>query len=160
MPRKGTSTSAIDRFISKVIVPPDSSQCWTWTGARGHKGHGAFAPDGSIPRMMNAHRWIYQHVNGVDLPSDVFVCHRCDNPPCVNPDHLYAGSHQDNMRDMRVRARAARGEHNARSRLVEADVRAIRSSRQTQKFLAQKYRVSKSTIQLIQHRRTWRHIPG
>ena len=125
MPSKGTRTSAIDRFITKVHIPQDSSQCWIWTGARGHKGHGAFAPDGSVPRIMNAHRWIYQHVNGVQLPPAVFVCHRCDNPPCVNPAHLYAGSHADNMRDMRQRGRASRGEHHARSRLQEADVRAV-----------------------------------
>jgi hypothetical protein len=160
MPRKGTRTSAIDRFITKVHIPQDSSQCWIWQGARRRHGHGAFAPDGSVPRSIHAHRWIYQHVNGVHLPPDVFVCHRCDNPPCVNPAHLYAGSRADNVRDMVQRDRQARGSGVATARLQEADVRAIRSSRQTQKFLAQKYRVNRSTIQDIQHRRTWRHIPG
>ena len=109
MPTKGTRTSAIDRFIAKVTVPEDSSQCWVWQGARRPSGHGMFAPDGAQPRCTHAHRWLYQYVHGAVLPSNITVNHHCDNPPCVNPTHLYAGTQQDNVRDMVARGRQSRG---------------------------------------------------
>ena len=158
MPVKGTRTSAINRFVIKVYVPQDPAQCWIWTGARYHYGHGAFAPDGSVARSTPAHRWLYQYVHGVTLPSDITVNHNCDVPPCVNPAHLYAGTHKDNMRDMVARGRQSRGAMHPSARLTEADVVSIRASTESLKKLAQKYPVNSSCIGHIRQGLTWRHI--
>lgn len=135
----------IERFCRKVTVPQDATQCWIWTGSRLHYGHGAFAPDGRVPRCTPAHRWLYQYVNGVVLPPHINVNHHCDNPPCVNPAHLYAGTQADNVRDMVRRGRA----RNGRARFSAEEVRAIRRSRQSTRQLARAWGVLPNTIRLI-----------
>ena len=153
-----TKTPAIQRFVRKVTVPQDPAQCWVWTGAIKPLGYGAFAPDSTRPRSMPAHRWLYQHVHGGTLPTRVFVCHTCDNPPCVNPAHLYAGSPADNMRDKVERNRHPRGVKSANAKLTEEDVRAIRRSNLSNPQLARLYPVTAQNIRHIRQRRTWHHI--
>lgn len=83
--------------------------CWTWTRAKNRNGYGYFSFRGSA-RL--AHRFAYVAFVG-PLAADELVCHRCDNPSCVRPDHLYAGSDLDNMRDAKERGLTASGERNA-----------------------------------------------
>jgi hypothetical protein len=95
------------KFWSKV---DRSGECWEWKGARK-------PPEnyGIMGRNVRAHRWIFQKLNG-PLPADKpFVCHKCDNPPCVRPDHLFAGSHDDNMRDCSVKKRTIMHKHPEKS---------------------------------------------
>ena len=153
-----TTRSPIQRFCRKVHIPADSSQCWIWTGARFHYGHGAFAPDGRVPRNIGAHRWLYQWVHGVELPQNITVNHHCDNPPCVNPQHLYAGTQQDNVADMIRRGRQAQGTQTAAARLSEADVRTIRSSSQTVRQLARQFGVTDWTIYKVLQGKSYRNV--
>ena len=87
-----------DRFWSRVEKAPD---CWIWLGTRGHFGHGELVNNGKIER---AHRLSWELHNG-PIPDGLHVLHKCDNPPCVNPDHLYLGDNTANMRDRDARGR-------------------------------------------------------
>ena len=96
-----------ERFAANV-VPGAPGECWEWRGWRDPNGYGRL---GKGPRSLLAHRIAKAIAIGVtldDLALD--VCHRCDNPPCVNPDHLFLGTHTDNMRDMRRKGRHRNGQ--------------------------------------------------
>lgn len=103
----------IDRFFEKVTKGA-ANECWIWSGGvRGNNGvmYGVFNIKNG--RRVGAHRFIWEHVNGPIPPDDgdyrgLCVCHRCDNPLCVNPDHLFLGTHTDNMRDKISKRRCPR----------------------------------------------------
>lgn len=94
---------AINRFWPKVAK---TAECWTWQACKGRRNYGLFF-DGS--RLIPAHRFAWEITHG-PIPEGLLVCHRCDNPPCVNPAHLFLGTHQENMLDRNKKGRAARGE--------------------------------------------------
>lgn len=96
--------TASERFWAKVRyggTTPDTADCWEWIGARTAPGwHGIFAAIATrrSRTMVVAHRYSWELHNG-PIPAGLKVCHRCDNPPCVNPDHLYLGTQKVNMSD-------------------------------------------------------------
>lgn len=95
----------IKRFEAKIAK---SDGCWLWTGAKNSRGYGTFSVATSGKRRTClAHRLSWATANNTELLPDVFSCHRCDVPLCVNPDHLFAGSHADNMLDARLKGRWA-----------------------------------------------------
>lgn len=88
------------RFWERVNKQPDG--CWLWTGTTNLRGYGILARNNT---MQLAHRFSYELHKGV-IPDGMFVCHSCDNPPCVNPDHLWLGTNADNVSDMVAKGRA------------------------------------------------------
>lgn len=153
-PRK----SAEERFKSKVQA--GENDCLNWIGSKYPSGYGSFYFDG---RIQPAHRvaWI---LDGRGDPGDLYVLHHCDNRSCVNPSHLFLGTHQDNMADMDAKGRrvSTAGESNAKAKLTEADVAEIRRLKGTvsQRLLAQRFGVSKTAIRYIHQGRNWRQFPG
>ncbi len=150
-----------ERFWGKVDKRgPD--ECWPWTGARTECDYGQIRDDG---RTRKAHRVSWEIHNGA-IPVGSHVLHHCDNPPCVNPAHLFLGTHQDNMRDMKTKGRAdrankARGEDCARARLSESDVTELRklfSERRTTRALSNQFNISMEQVRNIASRRHWRHV--
>lgn len=145
------------RFWDHVMK---TESCWLWTGATTPAGYGV----GSIGRRyIRAHRLAWILFNG-PIPQGKFVCHSCDNPRCVNPDHLFLGDPADNTHDMRAKGRQFNplGERSHFAKLTEADVRAIRSEYATKRtpmrILAARYQVSRATISDIVRLRSWRHL--
>lgn len=92
----------LERFWAKVDQSPGPEGCWTWTSTRNHRGYGLFRV--ATDKQVSAHRYSYQLVNG-PIVDGSFVCHTCDNPPCVNPAHLWSGSQSDNMQDRNRKGR-------------------------------------------------------
>lgn len=131
--------------------------CWEWTGARVPQGYGLIKrKDGA---QLRAHRVVYELVYG-EIPAGMFVCHRCDNPRCVRPSHLFLGSHADNMADMVAKGRAARqrGNCNGSARLRPANVAAIRQEEGPYSDIAARYDISASNVGLIKRRERWAHL--
>ncbi len=131
--------------------------CWEWIGPT-YRGYGRLWHRG---KTIRAHRasWVIHHG---DIPHGMFVCHRCDNPKCVNPDHLFLGTHRDNIDDKVRKGRCARldrrGEKGGNAKLAVEDVLRIRRKLRPQKELAVEYGVDPSTISDIQRRKTWTNI--
>jgi hypothetical protein len=162
----------VERFWAKVDRGADDGGCWIWTGGRFSGEYGRFKAD---RRDLKAHRVAYELARG-SIPAGMFVCHRCDNPPCVNPAHLFIGTNTDNMADMRAKRRQAigprnwarrnperlpRGADNERAKLDDAKVLEIRArynrGEATQTQLAAEYGVRQTCISGIVRGRAWRH---
>ncbi len=135
-------------ILSRVLVV---GQCWEWQGAIGSAGYGNVL-DNSSGRTFKSHRLAYQLFVG-DI-GDQWVLHRCDNRKCCNPEHLFLGDHQENMRDMarKNRARAHPGTHNPNAKLSEQDIAAIKTiprrsmGGMTNAEIAFKYGVHRETV--------------
>jgi hypothetical protein len=106
-----TKQKSIERFWSNV---EKSAECWRWMGLKDKDGYGRHRP-GTGTAYMKAHRFSWLIHEG-EIPPKLSVLHRCDKPDCVRPDHLFLGTHQDNMDDMVRKGRQARGERHARWR--------------------------------------------
>ncbi len=149
--------SLASRFWKKVLKTPT---CWLWTAKRDSLGYGRFRVKGVL---MMAHRVSYALSNGSILGSGTYILHKCDNPPCVRSDHLFAGSNRDNIMDAigkgRLHFKPNRGEQNGWSKLSWEQVRRIRSDyvpyRVLQNDLAKQYGVSMFTVRSILAGRTW-----
>jgi hypothetical protein len=138
--------------------------CWNWTGSVIPGGYGHFYYNN---KSIYVHRisYAWHHPMTLDLfnNSKVCVCHSCDNPRCVNPAHLWLGSHADNMRDKREKGRATRGESSPCSKLTELQVLEIRQrynkkAKITTVQLSKEYGVGNSVIWNILNRKIWKHI--
>lgn len=161
--RKGCTHAPVEvRFWRYVAKGPG---CWLWQAACADFGYGLI---GSSGHMLRAHRLSWEIHHG-PIPEGMFVCHRCDVPACVRPDHLFLGTHTDNMRDMirKGRHRGAvaietyLGERNGRSKLTAdkvRELRALRDSGESLRSLARRFGVSKPSVQAIVSRKNWRHV--
>ena len=150
---------------------PDA--CWNWPRKLDHAGRGRVWLGG---KLMLAHRAMWTVLRG-EIPTGALLCHHCDNPTCVNPTHLYVGTHADNMRDMTERRRYfaakdrdgaaaaarkaglantwARGTGNPKVKLTPAQVEQIRRDGRPTKALAEVHKVDRTTIQRIRRGALW-----
>ena len=172
-PRNGPQLPPLVRFWAKVDKTTTPDGCWTWTAGCDQDGYGHFKTDS---RTWRAARWIFNQTNDSPLAGKEQVRHRCDNPPCVRPDHLIRGTQVDNSRDMVERERSARGDlHGARlhpetirrgvintaAKLTDDQVREIRAryaSGEIQVVLDAAFNVTQAAISCITRRATWTHL--
>jgi len=148
------------RVWSKVAWDDSEDDCWPWIGNRGKHGYGLFSF--TPRRRVFAHRIVWELANGRPLLRTEFICHRCDNPPCVRPSHLFVGTQAENLADMRTKGRHSRGESRPAAKLTEAQVREIRlyyaTGTVSQGALSRAYGLTRSSIDDLLKRRTWKHV--
>ena len=130
--------------------------CWLWYLATSDAGYGSFRVAG---KTVLAHRKFFERANG-PIPRGLHVCHKCDTPQCVNPDHLFLGTASDNMRDMHKKGRwnhldLKTGVRHPMAKLSEGDVRTIRASDEPAPMLAARFGVCAETISKVRRRRTY-----
>lgn len=151
------------RYLENLIV---GDECWGWAGPKHPDGYGYLGikrRSEGLHYNVYAHRLSWERTYGA-IPDGLFVCHRCDNPECTNPAHLFLGTNADNMRDCSLKgrqngtAKARPGEKNANAKLTSDQVRFIRSSAERNCVLTEKYGVSKSLICAIRKGRAWQSI--
>ena len=143
----------VERFWSEVDRR-SPGECWPWVGYRDSFGYGVFKHRGV---KLRANR-VALELSGTDIPDGFMACHHCDQPECVNPDHLFVGSHRDNMDDMAGKGRAPRGERSGNAKLTAGQVAEIRESDLTAPPLARRFGVSETTIRAIRSKKLWGHL--
>lgn len=143
-----------NRFFKKVRITPG---CWVWQAAL-RKGYGTFHVEGN--KAVYAHRFSYEIHIGPMADGDV-ICHKCDNPLCVNPDHLFQGTQKENITDRNLKGRQAKGERQGSAKLTQEQVDEIRRIyvRRHPEFstvaLSKKYGVSTSQLSNILLNKRW-----
>lgn len=141
------------KLLSRIATNGD---CWEWQGARNSKGYGSISVGG---RLILAHRLSYRvHTGKI---GDSFVCHRCDNPKCINPAHLFLGTPAENAHDM---FKKGRGNPNPNRKISAADARAIRDKFATKTYkvtqLASEYRLAREYVHAILRGEYWPDAGG
>lgn len=155
------TTEIMERFWDKVEKM--QSGCWEWQFGCSPKGYARFTINNKTYR---ASRFILAVLNDIPMNGKWIACHKCDNPKCVNPDHLWAGTQTENMTDAiqkgRLKPPCICGELNATSKLTEDQVAQIRKLHAPWKMsyakLAKRFGVARSTIQAVLQKRSWRHV--
>lgn len=138
-----------------------SGDCWIWTGASDHHGYGRLKVPGTV---LKAHRVAYELASGTH-PGALDVCHRCDTPACVRPEHLFLGTHAENMADMKRKGRAgaARGEDSGMVKYTPEIVASLRADNARgigYRRLSRLYEMPRSTVQGIVRGERWAHLPN
>ena len=145
------------RYLLTVALATTTDDCIEWLGYRCPQGYGRVWIDG---KYTGAHRAAWEQFNG-PIPIGLCVLHRCDNPPCINPRHLFVGTHQDNMADRDRKGRARGGRAKARAKLTPAAVHEIRRALAegvTGRELAHRYHLSKNAISEVKRGLTWSDV--
>jgi len=134
------------RFWSKIRVV-GLDECWEWRAGLTEKGYGWFGVSGHAKR---SHRIAYELTRG-PIPPGMKVCHSCDNRKCCNPCHLFCGTDQDNMDDMKAKGRQA-------SKLSPNKVLAILLDSRELKVMSEEYKISKAQISRIRRKKSWKSV--
>lgn len=146
-----------DAFEARTVKDL-ATGCLLWVGSHDEKGYGQLRINRKI---VKAHRFSWKAAHG-DIPDGMLVLHRCDNPPCVNPSHLFLGTHTDNSHDMDAKGRRvnnqAKGAMCHAAKLTDEDIVAIRSDTRRQVDIAADYGVTQSNVSKIKLKQAWAHV--
>lgn len=148
-----------DPILDERVVPVSESGCWVWTGWADRFGYGF------VTRKLNGrkthlrvHRLQIEMMISRNLKRSEIVCHKCDVPSCINPDHLFIGSHTDNMRDMAEKNRAARGEKHGSAKLTTETAVKIYLAKGLHKDIGAAFGVGRECVDKIKRGERWHHV--
>ena len=141
-----------EHFKSNSII--DENGCWVWQKCQSRDGYGFIWRN---RKQCRTHRISYEIFKG-SIPDGKQILHKCDNRLCVNPGHLFVGTHQDNMKDKINKKRHNFGESHGRSKLTEDDVLNIRKSKLSERKIAKLYSVNRTAINKIRNYTNWSHL--
>lgn len=151
------------RFWTKVRIG-SPEECWEWLGRKNKLGYGRMYVQLRNPRNVMAHRLAYELSTDRKIAARKLICHKCDNPSCVNPHHLFVGTHAENTADMIAKGRHPqnwykRGSGHPQVKLTDEQVLSIRSDPRRHTELAEIYGVDTTTIRAIITGKSWKHLP-
>jgi hypothetical protein len=168
--RKFFSTKCtLERFLLYISNSNHPNGCWIWEGIFSHNGYGRFRLTGG--KRIPASRFSYELFRG-EIPEKLLVLHTCDNPPCVNPEHLWVGTIKENMQDMAKKGRSyfqthadkilrRKGINHPRSKLTDKiviEMRQLSKSGMTNRALGIKFNISEYTVSGIILGKEWKHV--
>jgi hypothetical protein len=173
LPQKETSLIKIARIaplydrLWRRVKRGRKDECWEWQGYKTILGYGQIGCSKPKKKILYCHRVAWESVNG-PIPEGIDICHKCDNPRCCNPSHLFAGTHEDNMRDCHAKKRSVHfirpdcfptGEKSCRSKLKKHQV--IQAMKMVSRglpawIIAEEFGVSRSAISKIANGKSWR----
>ena len=170
--RKFYSTkTALERFLLYISESSHPNGCWIWEGMKSHNGYGRFRIRGG--KRIPAHRYSYELFKG-KIKSGLLVCHSCDNPPCVNPEHLWMGTQKQNIDDMIKKKRGGfgsgvdpnsvpklKGTAHPRAKLTDEKVKKMRQLSKeglTNRELGRLFNISEYTVSGIILGNEWKHV--
>ena len=144
--------SLIDRLQKRLKIMPGG--CWEWQGYCTPDGYGQIWQNTS-KHTVRVHRVMWEIVFG-PIPDCLFVLHKCDNPPCANPSHLFLGTRIDNNADRDAKNRNAKGEKHGMAKLTWEQVIAIRADSRSLRVIAKEYGITLRTVYHIHSGKTWK----
>lgn len=147
-------TDTVTRFWNQV---DKGGGCWLWTGSRSHRGYGQFCTTYEGHKFWKAHRFSWYIHNG-EIPKGMYVLHTCDNPWCVNPEHLWLGTHAENQIDKVNKMRHQHGERVHTAKLTEGQVLEILASDERYEDIAVRYSIHPGHVSKIKTGRAWKHL--
>lgn len=135
-----------------------TDKCWEWSGCRHYKGYGEFIIEGKNKTKAHRFSWFLAHGK---IPDGMLVLHKCDNPPCVRPDHLFLGTPKTNRQDCNSKMRHCYGQRMHTAKLTEGDVIEIRKAdltNRTRLSIAEEFGISGRQVTAICRRENWKHV--
>lgn len=159
----GWNLSTPEELFHSRYKIDEKNGCWIWFGAKQGDGYGQLRPNFLNKKKTAAHRFAYELYYG-PFDKNLYVCHKCDNPPCVNPLHLFLGTNRENMIDCVKKGRHGqkKGELSSNAKLKEHQILEIRKLYAkgdiTQPELAKMFGTTRPNINSILHRQSWKHI--
>lgn len=159
----GDERTELAAVFDRMWTGEPNSGCWLWLGTIDKGGYGKLSGGPGVvgARRFRRHQQASRAswaIHQGEVPDGLCVLHSCDNRACVNPAHLFLGTHQDNSDDMVAKGRQCAGERNGHARLNTEQVAEIFASPESQHAKARRFGVARTTIQSIMERKTWRHV--
>ncbi len=150
----------LEERFKRCIGPKNENGCILWNAGGTAAGYGTLHSD-DCKKTIYAHRYAWERING-PIPEGLDILHSCDNPGCINPDHLTPGTHAQNMADSVSRDRHARGERNGHAKLSDKEILEIRTlyaeGKLFQKEIAAKFGIDQGHVSHIVNGQAWKHI--
>ena len=145
---------SLSERLAALSVKNEATGCIEWVSNKNKAGYGRLSVEN---KLWLAHRASYFNKHG-DIPDSMLVCHKCDNPSCINTDHLFLGTDFDNMMDKVHKKRHSHGGKSPIAKLTEDQVIMIRGDGRLQTEIAKDYGISKGAVSAIKVRKNWAHI--